>query len=152
MKADPAPADPPARPASLSEKMQRGDLMAVACPSREVLKHMTSRWGVLVLIALLPGTQRFSDLRRTVSGVSERMLAQTLQWLEGDGIVRRRAFKVVPPHVEYSLTPLGREAAERVQGLADWIEVNMPAITAHWEAAGARPEPEKSRPEDRLTA
>lgn len=142
--------DPPGRPASLSEKLRHGDLMAVACPSREVLKHMTSRWGVLVLIALLPGTQRFSDLRRTISGVSERMLAQTLQWLEGDGIVQRRAFKVVPPHVEYSLTPLGREAAERVQGLADWIELNMPAISAHWEAAGVPPGQEKSRRAGRL--
>ncbi|SAI42562.1 transcriptional regulator [Bordetella ansorpii] len=150
MTADPSSSGPDERPASLSEILQRGDLMTAACPSREVLKHMTSRWGVLVLIALLPGTQRFSELRRTIRGVNERMLAQTLQWLEGDGIVQRRAFKVVPPHVEYSLTPLGREAAQRVQGLADWIEANMPAITAHWNAAGVRPEQEKSRPTDRL--
>lgn len=117
---------------SLSERMERGDLMAVACPSREVLRHVTSRWGVLVLIALLPGTQRFSDLRRRIGGVSERMLAQTLQWLESDGIVERRAYKVVPPHVEYTLTPLGREAAIRVRDLADWIELNLPAIARNW--------------------
>jgi DNA-binding HxlR family transcriptional regulator len=113
---------------SLSEKMLRGDLMAVACPSRNVLRHVTSRWGVLVLIALSQGTRRFSDLRRMVGGVSERMLAQTLQWLESDGLVDRVAFKVVPPHVEYSLTPLGREAAAKVGALADWIETNMPLI------------------------
>jgi DNA-binding HxlR family transcriptional regulator len=116
----------------LSQQISRGDLMAAACPSREVLKHVTSRWGVLVLIALEGGTRRFSQLRRAIGGVSERMLAQTLQWLEQDGMVDRRAFDVVPPHVEYSLTPLGREAAEKVRALADWIEVSMPQIASNW--------------------
>jgi DNA-binding HxlR family transcriptional regulator len=60
------------------------------------------------------------------------MLAQTLQWLQEDGIIDRVAYPVVPPHVEYSLTPLGREAAEKVRGLADWIETNMPRIGAVW--------------------
>lgn len=121
------------RPISpLAAAMERGHLFAEACPSREVLKHLTSRWGVLVLIALLEGTHRFSELRRKIGGVSERMLAQTLQWLEDDGIVRRVAYPVVPPHVEYSLTPLGREAAEKVRGLADWIELSLPRIGAVW--------------------
>ena len=116
--------------ASLSELLQRGNLLAQACPSREVLKHVTSRWGVLILIVLEGGTHRFSELRRKIGGVSERMLAQSLQWLEGDGLISRIAYDVVPPHVEYSLTPLGREAAEKVRGLADWIEVNLPKIAA----------------------
>ena len=120
----------------LSERLRRGDLMAEACPSREVLKHMTSRWGVLVLLALQGGTHRFSELRRAIGGVSERMLAQTLQWLEGDGLVDRVAYEVVPPHVEYSLTPLGREAAERVRALADWIEVSLPRIANTWDERG----------------
>lgn len=111
----------------------RGDLMASACPSREVLKHVTSRWGVLVLIALEGRTLRFSQIRRKIGGVSERMLAQTLQWLERDGIVRRVAFDVVPPHVEYSLSPLGIEAAERVRLLADWIETSLPRILENWQ-------------------
>ncbi|GLC25418.1 winged helix-turn-helix transcriptional regulator [Roseisolibacter agri] len=119
-------------PATLSAQLQRGDLLAVDCPSREVLKHVTSRWGVLVLMTLEGGTHRFSELRRTIGGVSERMLAQTLQWLEGDGLVDRVAYEVVPPHVEYSLTPLGREAAERVRALADWIETSLPRITESW--------------------
>lgn len=109
----------------LSEAVRRGNLLAVDCPSREVLKHVTSRWGVLVLLVLETRTHRFAELRRAVGGVSERMLAQTLQWLEGDGLVLRQAFDVVPPHVEYSLTPLGREAAERVRHLADWIETRL---------------------------
>lgn len=122
----------------LSSKLQRGDLMAAACPSREVLRHLTSRWGVLILMALLPGTQRFSDLRRSIGGVSERMLAQTLQWLEADGIVERKAYKVVPPHVEYTLTPLGCEAALHVQALADWIEVNLGRIVPDHAAVEPR--------------
>lgn len=106
--------------------------MAHDCPSREVLKHVTSKWGVLVLMALQIETQRFSALRRKIGGVSERMLAQTLQNLEEDGFVNRVSFDVVPPHVEYSLTPLGVEVADKVGGLADWIEQSMPRIAQVW--------------------
>lgn len=130
---------PTRRPERISERLQRGDLLAADCPSREVLKHVTSRWGVLVLIALEGRTRRFSELRRTIGGVSERMLAQTLQWLEGDGLVDRVAYETVPPHVEYSLTPLGRAAAKRVRVLADWIEVSLPRIAQKWEERGGRP-------------
>src|SRR5215217_5829582 len=119
-------------PLPISVQLQRGNLLAADCPSRDVLKHVTSRWGVLVLIALEGHTRRFSELRRMIGGVSERMLAQTLQWLEGDGLVVRVAYPVVPPHVEYSLTPLGREAAERVRALADWIETSLPRIARTW--------------------
>lgn len=113
-----------------AELMQRGQLFAEKCPSREVLKHVTSRWGVLLLVALLSGAQRFSDLRRKVNGISEKMLAQTLQWLEGDGFVERISYPVVPPHVEYRLTPLGEEIGRKVEALADWIEVKLPEILA----------------------
>ncbi len=112
----------------ISKKLQNADVLAEDCPSRVVLQHMTSRWGILVLIALESGTHRFSELRRKIGGVSERMLAQTLQSLEGDGLVNRVAYDVVPPHVEYSLTPLGVEAAEKVRHLTDWIEQNLPRI------------------------
>lgn len=117
----------------LSTLMDSGNLLAANCPSRAVLKHVTSRWGVLVLIALQSGTHRFSDLRRKIGGVSERMLAQTLQWLENDGFVIRHAFPVVPPHVEYNLSPLGEEVAEKVRELADWIEVNFPRVAQNWK-------------------
>lgn len=108
--------------------MRRGELLVATCPSRQVLQHLTSRWGVLVLLVLETRMHRFSALRRAIGGVSERMLAQTLQSLEGDGLVDRTALDVVPPHVEYRLTPLGREAAEKVRGLADWIETSLPRI------------------------
>lgn len=130
----------------LSRGTMRGNLFAEACPSREILKHVTSRWGVLLLVALLGGTHRFSDLRRKIGGVSEKMLAQTLQWLEADGLVLRVSYPVVPPHVEYSLTPLGNEVALRVRDLADWVEVKLPEILQ------ARTEPKASaRQSERIT-
>ena len=112
----------------LSTRMRRGDLFATECPSRDVLKHVTSRWGVLVLVALKEGTHRFSDLRRKVGGVSEKMLAQTLQQLELDGFINRVSHPVVPPHVEYTLTALGEGVGSQVESLTDWIEINLPKI------------------------
>jgi DNA-binding HxlR family transcriptional regulator len=109
---------------------QLGNVMAADCPSRQVLQHLTSRWGTLVMITLLTGTHRFSALRRKVGGVSERMLAQTLQLLEADGLVARHAHQVVPPHVDYSLTPMGQEAAVHLVALTGWIEATLPRILA----------------------
>ncbi|MGW4647092.1 winged helix-turn-helix transcriptional regulator [Kitasatospora sp. NPDC004289] len=108
------------------------------CPSRGVLEHVTSRWGVLVLIALAEREYRFSELRRRVAGVSEKMLAQTLQTLERDGFVEREAHPVIPPRVDYRLTPLGHEAAEMVGGLAHWVERQTPGVLANRQAYDAR--------------
>ena len=111
-----------------AEKLRRGEVLQADCPSREILQHMSSRWGVLVLVVLLGGTHRFSELRRKIGGVSEKMLAQTLQRLEGDGLVQRLALPVVPPYVEYSLTTLGTQAATKLETVVDWIEDNLPQI------------------------
>ena len=121
----------------MSEKFIRGELLNVNCPSRDVLKRVTSRWSVLILLALQDQTLRFSALCRTVGGVSERMLAQNLRYLEEDGFVQRIAYDVVPPHVEYRLTPLGREVGEQVVGLADWLELNLSRILAQREKSAA---------------
>ncbi|UTV99568.1 helix-turn-helix transcriptional regulator [Marinomonas rhizomae] len=115
----------------MSRLFEKGDVFSDKCPSRDILKHVTSRWGVLVLFALKGGqTHRFSELRRKITGVSEKMLAQTLQALELDGFVLRTSYPVVPPHVEYSLTELGFEVSARVASLADWIEDNITDILA----------------------
>jgi len=130
------------RPATtLSDRFKRGDVFSERCPSREVLRHVTSRWGMLVLVALSGGTHRFSDLRRKVGGVSERMLAQTLQWLVSDGFVQRKSYPVVPPHVEYSLTPLGVEVGQRVAALVDWIEESLTEILERRQEEEGKPGP-----------
>jgi DNA-binding HxlR family transcriptional regulator len=98
------------------------------CPHRLVLEHVTSRWGVLVLITLLERSYRFSELRREIGKVTEKMLTQTLQTLERDGFVHRDAKPVIPPRVDYSLTELGREAAEQVRGVALWADRRMAAV------------------------
>ncbi|WP_460043992.1 winged helix-turn-helix transcriptional regulator [Pseudomonas sp. S2_H01] len=116
---------PSAENVSLLERIRMGEILARDCPSREVLNHVCSRWGVLVLVVLLDGMHRFSELRRKIGGVSEKMLSQTLQSLEQDGFVDRKALPVVPPHVEYRLTQLGEEVAMQVNGLTTWIEQNL---------------------------
>ncbi|TPG58343.1 winged helix-turn-helix transcriptional regulator [Ewingella americana] len=120
---------------SLSERLRRGEVMSAHCPSREVLSHITSRWGVLILIALGDGTMRFSELRRKIGGVSEKMLAQTLQALEADGFIDRIAYPVVPPHVEYTLTGMGVEVQVQLTGLTDWVENNLYRIMQKRQSA-----------------
>ncbi len=108
------------------------------CPYRLVLEHVTSRWGVLVLIELLERPYRFSELRRAIGRVSEKMLTQTLQTLERDGLVHRDAKPVIPPRVDYSLTDLGREAAAQVRGLALWTSERMAEVEKARDAYDAR--------------
>ena len=114
----------------LSDHAMRGDVMSEHCPSREVLKHVTSRWGVLLLVALGDGAHRFGELRRKVGGISERMLIQTLQWLEQDGFVQRVAHPGPSQRVEYRLTPLGEEISARLLEVVDWVERNLDGIMA----------------------
>lgn len=109
----------------IADMLARGDVFSPDCPARTILRQITSSWGLLVLVALQPGTLRFSQLRRRINGVSERMLAQTLQQLEGHRLVARHSLPVVPPHVEYSLTPLGAEAARRAEDLVEWVQANL---------------------------
>ncbi|WP_455359262.1 winged helix-turn-helix transcriptional regulator [Streptomyces sp. SYSU K21746] len=118
------------------------DVFSKLCPSRGTLEHVTGRWGSLTLTALYDGTHRFNELRRRVDGVSEKMLSQTLQALERDGLVHRDARPTNPPHVDYALTPLGREVAERLLGLIHFVEERMPAVLeareSYDEARGGR--------------
>ncbi|MCT4355914.1 helix-turn-helix transcriptional regulator [Streptomyces sp. Je 1-79] len=113
---------------SEESKSLLADVDGATCPARLVLEHVTSRWGVLILIALRERSYRFSELRRRVGRVSEKMLTQTLQTLERDGFVHRDAKPVIPPRVDYSLTELGEEAAGRVWELARWTDARVPAV------------------------
>ena len=105
-------------------------ILPEACPSRVVLDHVTSKWGVLILVALSEGPRRWGELRRVVEGVSEKMLAQTLKTLEADGLVHREAQPTIPPRVDYSLTERGHALGERLLPLMDWIAENADDIVA----------------------
>lgn len=95
----------------------------IACPdTRTLVEHVTSKWGVLVLLILREQTLRWSQLKRAIPGVSEKMLIQTLQTLEADGLVTRVALPVVPPHVEYALSDDGREASALLAPLVSWAQ------------------------------
>jgi DNA-binding HxlR family transcriptional regulator len=109
---------------------ERGDCYSAACPAREVLGHVTGRWGGLVLGALTHGTRRYSELRARIEGISEKMLAQTLRDLERDGLVIRRQYPTVPPRVDYTLTPGGMEVAQRVESLIGWLQDHVGELVA----------------------
>lgn len=115
------------KPAALPGNFSDG-VFPAGCPSRTVLDHITSKWGVLVLLALSEGEQRWSELRRRAEGVSEKMLAQTLKTLERDGLVLRNAQPVIPPRVDYSLTARGYELAALLIPLVTWAYDNAEDI------------------------
>ncbi|MFE4691998.1 winged helix-turn-helix transcriptional regulator [Streptomyces sp. NPDC056749] len=104
------------------------DVFSRQCPSRGTLEHVTGRWGGLTLGALHESGARFNELRRRVDGVSEKMLSQTLHALERDGLVHREAQLTNPPRVDYGLTPLGSQVAERLMDLIELVEARMPEV------------------------
>jgi DNA-binding HxlR family transcriptional regulator len=103
------------------------DVFARDCSSRRIMENIAGKWGMLALAALHEGAYRFNALRRRVDGVSEKMLAQTLQALERDGLVRREVHATIPPHVEYSLTPFGSRVAAAVVDLIELVEAEVNA-------------------------
>jgi DNA-binding HxlR family transcriptional regulator len=106
----------------------RFDILAAACPTRQVINRIGDRWSLLVLSALGGGTLRFQELRRVVEGVSQKMLTQTLRVLERDGLVRRDVYASVPPRVEYALTPLGQSLADSIAAIRVWAYAHMDEI------------------------
>ena len=114
-----------------------GQVLSTECPSREILEHLTSKWSVLVLRCLSDGVHRFSELKQRIEGVSEKMLSQTLKTLEHDGFILRTVYPVVPPKVEYQLTILGSQAAEKTMYLIGWIEKRLPEILESKERVAA---------------
>jgi DNA-binding HxlR family transcriptional regulator len=115
------------------------DVLDVACPTRQVLARIGDKWSMLVICALESETRRFSELRRQVGGITQKMLTQTLRGLERDGLVRREAFPTVPVTVEYTLTPLGHSLAEAVDTLRTWAYAHMGDIETARAAFATRP-------------
>jgi DNA-binding HxlR family transcriptional regulator len=127
------------------ETTSRWNMMNAACPTRQVLDRIADKWTMLVIVALEHGTLRFSELRRSVGGISQKMLTQTLRALERDGIVEREVIPTVPVTVRYTLTPLGHSLATAVGGIREWAYANMDAIetarAAYEPGAGSPPTP-----------
>jgi DNA-binding HxlR family transcriptional regulator len=108
------------------------------CEVRQILDRIGDKWSLLA-IALLEGrTLRFTELRREIDGISQRMLTVTLRQLERDGLVRRTVYPVVPPRVEYELTPLGRTLHATIQALVVWTERHQDEIAAARASYDAR--------------
>jgi DNA-binding HxlR family transcriptional regulator len=105
------------------------------CDSRKVLDRIADKWTALIIHVLSTGTKRHGELRRQISGVSQKMLTQTLRSLENDGLVNRKIYPVVPPMVEYSLTPLGRSLIEPLEAICRWAEEHLPELEAARERA-----------------
>ncbi|WP_051025220.1 MULTISPECIES: winged helix-turn-helix transcriptional regulator [Nocardia] len=118
------------RSADDADPTLEADVFARNCRSRPVLQNVASRWGALALVALREGPYRFSALRRRVDGISERMLSQTLQALERDGMIHREVQQTIPPRVEYTLTGLGAQVADQLYGLIAILEDNIDTISA----------------------
>ncbi len=114
-----------ARPVFVPEA---SDCTAAGCPLRDILDRVGDKWSVLVVVLLGEGTRRFSDLRRSVDGISQRMLTHTLRQLERDGLISRTVYPSVPLRVEYTLTPLGQTLLEPLAALACWAEKHRPEV------------------------
>jgi DNA-binding HxlR family transcriptional regulator len=106
------------------------DVLALGCPTRKTLELLSSTWTVLVVHALAERTHRYSELKSRVEGVTHKMLAQTLRALERDGLVTRRVYPVVPPKVEYTLTPLGLTLVPILSSLCRWSEEHYDEVEA----------------------
>ncbi|BFO17863.1 helix-turn-helix domain-containing protein [Streptomyces sp. KM77-8] len=111
-----------------------------ACPLVEVLDHVAGKWSISILVAAAPGPIRFTELERSVEGISRRMLTLNLRRLERDGLLTRTVHPTVPPKVEYSLTSMARELYSSLTGLVEWAERHRGAIArarTSYDAAAA---------------
>jgi DNA-binding HxlR family transcriptional regulator len=109
--------------------MAKPNVYNVDCPSQSILSLIGSKWSMLLLCALRAGPARTHALKRRLSGVSAKMLTQSLRELERHGIVARRDYGEIPPRVEYSLTPLGRSLASLVVEIENWVTANYSKMT-----------------------
>ena len=107
------------------------------CESRQALDRIADKWTCLVVYALVDGPKRHGELRRTIDGISQKMLTQTLRSMEADGLVQRTVFDVVPPAVEYRLTPLGETLEEPLVAICRWAMKHLPELQAARRASAS---------------
>ena len=108
------------------------------CRVREVLGRIGDKWSIFIIIRLGHGPQRFTTLKRSIDGISQRMLTVTLRGLERDGVVSRTMYPVMPPRVDYALTPLGHTLLDAVGALMAWADEHLAEVDAAREAYDAR--------------
>jgi DNA-binding HxlR family transcriptional regulator len=101
-----------------------------ACQLRDLLNRLADKWSLLVVELLGHGTHRFTELRRDIDGISQRMLTLTVRQLERDGMVRRTVYPIVPPRVDYQLTPLGESLLEAIEPLVAWTRAHQHEIVS----------------------
>ncbi|MDO4631772.1 MAG: helix-turn-helix domain-containing protein [Corynebacterium sp.] len=104
------------------------DVLQETCPSRTSLARIANKWTAMIVISLHDGSRRFSDIKTTVTGISSKVLTETLRALERDGLVARHAFAEIPPRVEYELTPLGETLFEPLAALTTWTEEHISEV------------------------
>ena len=123
------------------QESTRGDVRNPACPGRQLFDLVTARWATLVLVDLINGPQRWSELRRRAGGVSDKMLAQTLSDLEAGGLITRTVHPSRPPTVQYALTDLARGVTSALQHLQDWAEQHTSDYAHHRHTHTTDPKP-----------
>lgn len=109
-----------------------------SCASRQALDRIADKWTSLIVYALLDGPLRHGELRRRVQGISQKMLTQTLRSLEGDGLVERTVIDVIPPHVEYRLTPLGHTLSDPLAAICHWAMDHVAEMQAARAASSSK--------------
>ena len=105
------------------------------CESRQALNRIADKWTCLIVYALLDGPRRHGELRRMIEGISQKMLTQTLRSMETDGLVNRTVIDVIPPHVEYGLTPLGQTLSDPLVAICRWAMDHLPEMQAAHDAS-----------------
>ncbi|MGI8890691.1 MAG: winged helix-turn-helix transcriptional regulator [Chthoniobacterales bacterium] len=129
---------------SMPPRAKAGSVMNPHCLSRVILSRIADKWTALIIHVLATGTRRYAELQREIGGISQKMLTQTLRSLERDGLISRKVFPVVPPRVEYTLTPLGRTLIEPLNAICHWAEKHLSQLEAN--RARAALASEKARP------
>jgi DNA-binding HxlR family transcriptional regulator len=117
------------------------DVLNQNCQSRRALELISDKWTALIVYALVDGSRRHGELRRTVDGISQKMLTQTLRRMEAQGLIERDVLDRVPPHVEYSLTPLGRTLEKPLVAICEWAMEHLDELReapAVYAGAGGR--------------
>jgi DNA-binding HxlR family transcriptional regulator len=106
------------------------DVLNQTCESRQALDRIADKWTCLIVYALLDGPRRHGELKRMIEGISQKMLTQTLRSMEADGLVTRTVIDLIPPHVEYGLTPLGQTLSDPLVAICQWAMDHLPEMQA----------------------